>query len=134
MADPGHPTTPLESPSSAFDEKDHIHYSDADRDQNAQALYSPNAKRRVRNFIVAAFAVAAVLAFGHHVFLSKLNGKSANNQSLREQKVLFFLSNTFAKVVAISLGLVVVSSLTQAVRISLRLSDILSLFLRLGTS
>lgn len=125
MADPGHAITPLESPNSVFDEKDHTHYSDVDRDQSAQALYSPNAKRQVRNFIIAAFAVAAVLAFGHHVFLSMLDGKSADNQSLREQKVLFFVSNTFAKVVAICLGLVVISSLTQAVRISLRLSDIL---------
>jgi hypothetical protein len=130
MADPGHPTTPLESPSSVFNEKYHIHYSDVDRDQNGQALYSPNAKRQVRNFIIAAFAVAAVLAFGHHVFLSMLDGKSANNQSLREQKLLFFISNTFAKVVAISLGLVVISSLTQAVRIRLRLSGILSLFFK----
>jgi len=133
MANAGHPPTPLESPSSVFDEKSHSHYPDDGRDQKVQALYSPNAKRRARNVIIAAFAVAAVFAFGHHVFLSILDGRLANNQYLYLQKVLFAISNTFAKIVAICLGLVVISSLTQAVRISLRLSDILSYFLRHGT-
>jgi hypothetical protein len=128
MANPDQPTTPLESHSSAFDEKDNFHYSDVGRDQNAHALYYPNAKRNVRNLIIAAFAAAVVLAFGHHVFLTILDNRSADNHSLRVQKVLFFISNSFAKIVAICLGLVVVSSLTQAVRMRFRLSDVYSLF------
>jgi hypothetical protein len=91
---------------------------DGNHGNDEGALQSSKGKFWVTIIIASTYIAALVLAGVHHAFLVALDHRSATKYSLEERQWIGRASNLLSRIIATSLGVVVVTALIQGVRVS----------------